>query len=108
MYGQMCEAQLVERSTQVVDALLTLAAQLHVAPQEGEALKRHGGSRNYIHRMDVEGLTAKDGVRAVYLQDQSVTFGHILLRRHVEEGEAHTQAVEWVVGVSLEGLNILT
>lgn len=58
--------------------------------------------------MDVKGLTAKDGVRAVYLQDQSVTFGHILLRRHVEEGEAHTQAVERVVGVSLEGLNILT
>lgn len=41
MYGQMCEAQLVQRSAQVVQALLALAAQLQVPPKEGETLKRH-------------------------------------------------------------------
>lgn len=41
MYGQMCEAQLVQRSAQVVHALLTLATQLQVPPQEGETLKTH-------------------------------------------------------------------
>ncbi len=44
---------------------------------------------------------------ALYLQHQRVTFGYILLRCHVEEGETNTQAVERVVGVSLEGLNVL-
>lgn len=78
MYGQMCEAHLVQRSAQVVHALLTFSSQLHVPPQEGETL-----------------------------QHQCMPFGYILLRRHVEEGETHTQAVERVVGVSLEGLNIL-
>lgn len=43
-----------------------------------------------------------------YLQDQRVAPGHVLLRRHVEEGEAHAQAVQRVVGVSLEGLGVLT
>lgn len=52
-------------------------------------------------------LKLKGGGEAAYLQDERVSFGHVLLRRHVEEGEAHTQAVERVVGLSLEGLNIL-
>lgn len=43
----------------------------------------------------------------MYLHDERMSFGHVLLRRHVEEGETHTQAVERVAGVSLEGLNIL-
>lgn len=38
VHGQVSEAELMHRSAQVVDALLTLAAQLHVAPQEGETL----------------------------------------------------------------------
>ena len=41
VYGQMCEAHLVQRSAQVVHALLTLATQLHVPPQEGETLQIH-------------------------------------------------------------------
>lgn len=45
--------------------------------------------------------------QTLYLQHQHMSFGYILLRCHVEEGEADTQAVERVVGVSLEGLNIL-
>ena len=46
--------------------------------------------------------------QTLYLQHQRVSFGDVLLRGHVEEGETHTQAVERVVGVSLEGLNVLT
>lgn len=41
MNGQMCEAHLVQRSAQVEHALLALPTQLHVPPQEGEALKTH-------------------------------------------------------------------
>ncbi len=41
MNGQMCEAHLVQRSAQVVHALLTLSTQLHVPPQEGKTLKTH-------------------------------------------------------------------
>lgn len=45
---------------------------------------------------------------AAYLQDERVAPGHVLLRRHVEEGEANAQAVKRVVGVSLDGLGVLT
>lgn len=41
MYGQMCEAHLVQRSAQVVHALLALSTQLHVPPQEGETLNTY-------------------------------------------------------------------
>lgn len=50
----------------------------------------------------------KDGERqAAYLQDERLPLGDVLLGCHVEEGETHTQAVERVVGLSLEGLDIL-
>lgn len=98
----------MQRSAQVVDALLTLAAQLHVAPQEGETL---AGREGLLGKRNWGGAGAKlNGSRAAaaYLQDQGMALCHVLLRRHVEEGEAHAQAVQRVVGVSLEGLDILT
>lgn len=79
MNSQMCEAHLMQRSAQVVHALLTLSTQLHVPPQEGKTLQHH-----------------------------SMSLAHKLLRRHVEEGEAHTEAVERVVRPSLKGLDVLT
>ena len=39
--GQVDEAHLVQGAAQVVQALLALAPQLHIAPQEGEALPTH-------------------------------------------------------------------
>lgn len=102
----------MQRSAQVVDALLTLAAQLHVAPQEGETL-RGGEGRGAVKRRRNQGgdgakLNGCAAAAAAYLQDQRVAPGHVLLRGHVEEGEAHAQAVQRVVGVSLEGLGVLT
>lgn len=78
MDGQVGQAHLVQGPAQVEHALLTLPAQLHVAPQEGEAL-----------------------------QDESVAPGHVLLGRHVEEGEAHVEAVQRVFRLVLQGLDIL-
>lgn len=52
--SQVGQAQLVQGSAQVVDALLTLAAQLHVAPQEGETLgsgKQSGRRRGQVERL---------------------------------------------------------
>lgn len=39
MYGQVCEADLVQRSAQVVHALLTDSPEVHIPPEKGEALK---------------------------------------------------------------------
>lgn len=102
----MCETHLVQRSAQVVHALLTLSTQLHVPPQEGETLKTH----MYVEEAQSKACNSKakrDYTQRPYLQHQCMSFGYILLRSHVEEGETHAQAVERVFGVSLEGLNIL-
>lgn len=112
VYGQVGEAQLMQCSAQVVDALLAFAAQFHVAPQEGETLGRWGGVGGVFKEGGIreEAGPSSNGSEAAvaYLQDQRVASGHVLLRRHVEEGEAHAQAVQRVVGVSLEGLGVLT
>lgn len=39
MYGQVCEADLVQRSAQVVHALLTDSPEVHIPPEKGEALQ---------------------------------------------------------------------
>lgn len=59
--------------------------------------------------MDASLCSTKEnkGTLGFYLQNQGMSFGDILLRCHVEEGETNTQAVQGVVRVSLEGLDIL-
>lgn len=82
----------------------------HAAPCNATG-RRNPGEGVFQRRRNQGGGGAKlNGCAAAapYLQDQRVAPGHVLLRRHVEEGEAHAQAVERVVGVSLESLGILT
>lgn len=43
-----------------------------------------------------------------YLHSQSVSLQHILLRCHVDEGQADAEIVEGLTGVGTEGLYILS
>lgn len=42
-----------------------------------------------------------------YLHSQSVSLEHVLLRRHVNEGEADAEVVQRLAGTGTEGLHIL-